>query len=336
MRDETYHIECVFADLGLDLKPEEWELVPHTIGHTILAQSNRATIVQDLEPEVCIDANAEGLIVKKDSKEAQEWVSSLERYPAADDSDLSERESEAEQEAWADYGRDDMRREMVRYLVKRADSAKQGDIGANASDYIDALTDGQIDAIYYQQVQDHLGGESCTWEEDYNGSNCAFHTDRAVWGRDARRNGKFDETSWDGLVPDVDAEGKVVYQTDEVVSWSPIVDITPTCPRCGKEVAAFKPDVWTHSIWHKDCSNAVCDVDYKPFAPFAPLAYAALKGDNDSLLVVQDAIGEYDLELFESLHGQKGGWTLHDAAKIQRQALKDIAEGKRPYPKERT
>lgn len=332
-----YYVEQLIEEHNefLPLNPEDFELIPHTLGKTILAISNRATIIADCAEDEILDCGNDGILARKSSEKAMGWIESLEGYPVADESDFSEREWTAEREAWDGYGRDDMRREMVKYLEKRlqwldrerpmSDKCEQ--------DIIDALTDDQVDALYYARVQEVCGGESVTWEEDYDGSHGVFNIEGAVWGAmsyEQRKSNTWNPKAWDGLVPALDGTGKVEYTAGDITAWEPIVEVKPKCLRCGETCNYTTPGTWTHGLWYSDCGIPVCDVALMfPPTTLARLAYDALGGDKDALAVVQDAVEESgDHKLAQEVKGD--GWGTTHAAQVIRHALKEIASGARP------
>lgn len=153
----------------------------------------------------------------RNAREVREVIDGLSDYPYLDESDASELECEREQEGWNDYGRDDMRREMRAYL------AEQG--REDADELVDALSDSQVDALYYQRCQDTNvnGGASCMFEGE---SHPHFFTEEAVRGcyrhlreDDPRRN------AWNLEVPVADENGKVVYHTGEPADWVSILTL---------------------------------------------------------------------------------------------------------------
>jgi hypothetical protein len=338
-------IARLFSRNDIEEDATKWFLIPHTEGPTILAESNRATILGELEDDEdgtprFHDFGTDGIVARVGYEAAEEWVDSLDDYCVADESDFSEREHEEEMRSWDDYGRDDMRREMKRYLRLRLDWLRvDPDHEMSVDDTIDALTDGQIDTIYHAQIETVCGGESVIWEEDYDGSHAAFHVDRAVWGynqteRDARE-GRWDSEAWDGLVPALDDAGNVEYTTGDVAAWIAVVAIDqltgPKCHRCGAHAPKSEErDEWPLGLWYEDCGDLVCDVPSIVNTPCAQLAYKALLGDKGSLAVLQDAAEEHGwTKTADELRGRQGGWTLREELGLayQKAALKRIAAG---------
>jgi len=94
-------------------------------------------------------------------KRADQWFAELESYPVADESHLSELESQEEDEAWERYGaeewRDAIAKQLEQYAPETADQWWAGDLA-------DTLTDEQLAASW---------SDAC----DADGWHCEHHQD---------------------------------------------------------------------------------------------------------------------------------------------------------------
>lgn len=234
----------------------------------------------------------------RNSTDVRKALDALADYPLLDDSDHSDLEHEDEQENWESWARSDFRRELVRVLA--SELSARG-VEGDASDLIEAVSDVQVDALFWslcQQEESH---------PEHSGGEVNFPlVDMA--------------DAWDGLVPSLGEDGKPGYHTGDIATWEPVVvGVVPECVRCSCDCPREKDDSYTHGLWYADCGNAVCDIPVVGESPEAKLAFEALLGDEGSLAVLQDAIeGKGDTGL---AHALRGG---HSSI---REALKKIVGG---------
>lgn len=198
----------------------------------------------------------------RNCEEIRELIDGLSDYPVIDDSDMSELEMDREQEGWEDYGCDDFKRALVSYLEKRFSDrgVTCDDSGKDADTIVDALTDAQVWALYMQRCQDTNinGGATCLWEGE---SHPHFFCNEMAFGHDASYREEFGRDPWDGLVPMLDASGKVSYHAGEIAGWIPVCDWKPSCPRCGKvQDQSATVLIATASLWDAPCDDLGCDV----------------------------------------------------------------------------
>lgn len=219
-------------------------------------------------------------------EDVRNWIAKLDDYPLADDDDHSQLQMEQESEQWEDWGRDEFRREVSKYLQFRFNqiscrASGKGDGIVKALAPIDAnmiylAPDGVLGAQLYgdngpdahlpfesylsaDDVMDRVTDDDidrlyqalCEKDGQYtefesNGS-AIFHTE-IVWGH----NGKTDDPgrdAWDGLFPDRPVEGA------PPVSFAPFGFERLPCARCGK----LNPTEDTLGIWSVDCTDPLCD-----------------------------------------------------------------------------
>lgn len=268
-----------------------WLIVPHSSGESPIPTSNRRVFMSAFseharrhngKPDM-LDCGSDGVYVTirlyLRCEEIRESFGSLCDYPLLDESDESELERDRETESWNDDGRDDFRREIREYVGYRLSARGINTDAADAA--IDALTDGQLDALYSHlcATTNVNGGAACAYEGDEHSPT--FFCDRVVWGHEGGRwRDAIDRDAWDGYVPGLTADGKVDYHAGDVATWEPIVDdVNPTCPRCGKENYAVDPikvRAWSHgengqyhgtsperadpNVWDHACEEYGCDV----------------------------------------------------------------------------
>jgi hypothetical protein len=108
-----------------------------------VTRSNHRSILRDLPDLVTEVTGWYGytvLVIGLDvevEEHVEEWLTNLLDYPVWDESDWSDLTMELEQEAWSDYGADDLRREVKRQADRALPSTE--DV-ARVEDYVDALT----------------------------------------------------------------------------------------------------------------------------------------------------------------------------------------------------
>lgn len=116
---------------------------------------------------IIINPQAEDIVAK-----AEEMQASLENYPVLDDEDLSERESEAEKEAWESWGRSDFSRALKREIESGWDGVTEH--GFNPEEIDDAfglLTDEDIDCLW------NNAADKANWICEHRSDGPSFNTD---------------------------------------------------------------------------------------------------------------------------------------------------------------
>lgn len=167
----------------------------------------------------------------------REFIDGLADYPIADESDYSELQSEHETEEWSDWGRGEFRRAIAKHL-----SALRPECEAQIEALDETLADAALDGLWWDWMSNN---GPCEWEEDYDGSH-------AVWSfKDFFK-------SWDGLVPELDSDGKVQYVTGDIIAWRAIIDTMPKCPRCTCQTSY--PEDGITNVFHVPCANPLCDI----------------------------------------------------------------------------
>ena len=119
------------------------------------------------------------LIHKSDEealKSADQWAASLEDYPIADEEHLSELESEAEGEAWDNYGDQEWREILSGKLAEYApsDPVEEAKYGCHAAGYwADEVIEKLSDSVVYENWRNLA--DDCGWSCQHLNDGASFN-----------------------------------------------------------------------------------------------------------------------------------------------------------------
>lgn len=138
------------------------------------------------------DLGSSGILVRLDllTAEQKDQLAGLEGYPLLSDDDHSELEMEDQDEAWADWGRDDFKREMLEMAEE------------DEHDLLEALLekwgDAGFDTIYYDAAR-----EADRYPEG-SGGDIRFPGPEDVFAHiEKSGSGMWKRTPWDGTIDDL-------------------------------------------------------------------------------------------------------------------------------------